>query len=267
MSQSSSTYSDPSKLYPIIPPLKLGADFSALEQIIAASADTSPSSDAALDIVSLLLCLPRGEGAGDDALRQRYKESVAQAQSAGIAVLVEDEEDGEHSFAQDLAADGVHFNFADLGQSDMASTALEATIEQKMAKARERLGDNALIGAFCGTSRHSAMHAGELMADYVAFGPIERFDIEHSDIARLGAESMGEDEQSIEIAHMTALELISWWAELFESPVIAWQPANLELACRCAEQGADFIAPLGAIWNHENGPLAALQSWSSSLKL
>ena len=37
--------------------------------------------------------------------------------------------------------------------------------------ARKELGNDAIVGAFCGASRHDGMNAGEMGADYVAFGP------------------------------------------------------------------------------------------------
>ena len=56
--------------------------------------------------------------------------------------------------ARRLGADGVH-----LGQKD-------GTVED----AREQLGRDAQIGVTCHASRHLAMEAGEVGADYVAFG-------------------------------------------------------------------------------------------------
>ena len=36
---------------------------------------------------------------------------------------------------------------------------------------RKELGEDAIVGAFCGNSRHDGMTAGELGADYISFGP------------------------------------------------------------------------------------------------
>lgn len=36
--------------------------------------------------------------------------------------------------------------------------------------ARKELGDDAIVGAFCGSSRHEGMTAAEHGADYVSFG-------------------------------------------------------------------------------------------------
>ena len=45
---------------------------------------------------------------------------------------------------------------------------------RSVRKVRKDLGADAIVGAFCGTSRHEGMSAGEAGADYVAFGPIGR---------------------------------------------------------------------------------------------
>ena len=54
-----------------------------------------------------------------------------------------------------LGLDGVHLN-------DGA---------RSVKKVRKELGDEAIVGSFCGNSRHDGMTAGELGVDYVAFGP------------------------------------------------------------------------------------------------
>ena len=43
---------------------------------------------------------------------------------------------------------------------------------RSVRKARKELGDDAIVGAFCGASRHDGMNAGEAGADYVSFGPV-----------------------------------------------------------------------------------------------
>lgn len=60
--------------------------------------------------------------------------------------------------------------------------------------AREELGEDAIVGAFCGSSRHEGMTAGENGADYVSFGPVGD-----------SALYRGEPAQ---------LELFQWWSEM-----------------------------------------------------
>jgi len=67
-------------------------------------------------------------------------------------------------------------------------------------KAREELGEEAIVGAYCGASRHDGMTAGETGADYVSFGPV-------SDTG-LGAP-------------VTEDEMFAWWSEVIEVPVVA----------------------------------------------
>ena len=43
---------------------------------------------------------------------------------------------------------------------------------RQVKKARADLGADAIVGAFCGSSRHDGMVAGEMGADYVSFGPV-----------------------------------------------------------------------------------------------
>lgn len=131
---------------------------------------------------------------------------VAAAQKAGAAALIE----SDAGLARTLRADGVHL-------------AVTETAEGSYEEARETLGGRALIGLDAGRSRHDAMTVGEAGADYIGFG-IPAF--------------VKERETAIE----RRLELISWWAEIFEVPCVAFDVASPEEARALAEAGADFIA-------------------------
>jgi thiamine-phosphate pyrophosphorylase len=74
---------------------------------------------------------------------------------------------------------------------------------------RKELGADPIIGAYCGSSRHDAMSAGEAGADYVAFGPI-------------GATPLGAGAQ-------VEFDLFDWWSEMIEVPVIAEGALTTEL--------------------------------------
>ena len=90
--------------------------------------------------------------------------------------------------AKRLEADGVH-----LGQDD-----------GDPRDAREALGRDAQIGVTCHASKHLAMEAGEAGADYVAFGAF--------------FESSTKDKGD---AERPTPDLVAWWAQLFEIPVVA----------------------------------------------
>lgn len=116
--------------------------------------------------------------------------------------------------ARRIRADGVH-----LGQKD-----------GDVREAREALGREAQIGVTCHASRHLAMEAGELGADYVAFGAFFPSDTKVTE-------------------HHAELDLLSWWQELFEIPCVAIggiTPAN---ARPLIDAGADFLAVSGAVWS------------------
>lgn len=87
--------------------------------------------------------------------------------------------------AQRLGLDGVHL-------TDGA---------RSVRMARKELGADAIVGAYCGQSRHDGMSAGEAGADYVSFGPVGN--------TALGDGSKAEP------------ELFEWWSQMIELPVVA----------------------------------------------
>lgn len=77
-------------------------------------------------------------------------------------------------------------------------------------------------------SRHDAMVAAESGADYVMFG----------DNARPSFEAL--------------IERVSWWAEVFEVPCVAFATALDEIA-PLADAGADFVAVSDAVFSDPRG--------------
>ena len=108
---------------------------------------------------------------------------------------------------------------------------------RNVRKARKDLGADAIVGAFCGTTRHEGLAAGEAGADYVAFGP-------------LGTTPLGPD---TEVAH----ELFAWWSEVIEVPVIAEGALTRALVEQFGPV-TDFFAIGEEIWRHEDA-MAALK--------
>ena len=107
---------------------------------------------------------------------------------------------------------------------------------RSLRKLRTDWGPDPIIGAYCGTSRHDGMLAGEAGADYVAFGP--------AGIASLGTGERAE------------VELFEWWSQMIELPVVAegaLAPATIEALA----QATDFIALGEEIWSTDD-PAAAL---------
>lgn len=133
-------------------------------------------------------------------------------------------------------ADGVH-----LGQDDAAKYGI--------AETKKLLGEERMLGISCHDSRHMAMDAGELGADYVAFGafyPTKSKNPEY--LARYGTPTA---------------ELLTWWQAFAVLPCVAiggMTPANCVPLVRA---GADFIAAITAVWEHSESPAAAVAEFNT----
>jgi thiamine-phosphate pyrophosphorylase len=108
---------------------------------------------------------------------------------------------------------------------------------------RKELGADAIVGSFCGVTRHEGMNAGEAGADYVAFGPI-------------GATPLGTGEQ-------VDFDLFDWWSQVIEVPVIAEGALTTELVAKFGPV-TDFFGVGEEIWSTEN-PSAALKALMAPL--
>ena len=161
-------------------------------------------------------CLRIRGGAEEDELGRLADMAREIAHARDVAVVIE-----EHvKLALRHGLDGVHLN-------DGAKA---------VRYARKELGDDAIVGAFCGTSRHEGMNAAEAGADYVAFGPV-------SDSALYRGDPV-------------ELELFQWWSEMIEVPVVAEGAITRELITQLTPI-TDFIALGPEIWTQED-PAATL---------
>lgn len=137
---------------------------------------------------------------------------------------------GDHIGLVDrLGIDGVHLQDA----------------AKSIRAAREALGEDAIVGCNCGTSRHAGMAAGEAGADYISFGPV-------------GETALGNGKQA-------DLELFQWWSEMIEVPVVAEGALTLDLVAAVAPL-ADFIALGPEIWSDDN-PAAAMARFAQAMKV
>lgn len=109
---------------------------------------------------------------------------------------------------------------------------------------RKTLGADAIIGAYCGASRHDGMSAGEAGADYVSFGPVGQSD--------LGDGSQAEH------------ELFAWWSQMIEVPIVAEGALDASVVEAFAPV-TDFFAIGPEIWSVDD-PLSALQALTAPLR-
>ncbi len=109
---------------------------------------------------------------------------------------------------------------------------------RNVRKLRKDLGEDAIIGAFCGTTRHEGISAAEAGADYVAFGPAGETPL--GDGTRVDA------------------DLFQWWSEMIEVPVVAEGALTAALVEKLGPF-TDFFGVGEEIWSAED-PAAALKA-------
>jgi thiamine-phosphate pyrophosphorylase len=134
------------------------------------------------------------------------------------------------SLAKRIGADGVH-----LGQED-----------SDPREARAILGRDAQIGVTCHNSRHLAMEAAEAGADYVAFGAFF-------------------PTSTKEVKHQAEIETVELWSQFTEVPCVAIGGITTQNAGEVIDAGADFIAVSSGVWNHADGPAAAVKAFNALL--
>ena len=106
---------------------------------------------------------------------------------------------------------------------------------RSVRKVRADLGGDAIVGAFCGTSRHDGMTAAEIGVDYVSFGPV-------------GRTALGTGEAA-------PLELFQWWSEMIEVPVVA-EGALDDALIRTLSPVTDFFGLGEEVWREADAGVA-----------
>lgn len=145
----------------------------------------------------------------------------------GVAVILNDRAD----LAARFGCDGVH-----VGQSDVP-----------LAEARRLVGKDRMIGVTCHDSRHLAMEAAEGGADYVAFGAFFPTTTKDS-------------------GFRPEPEILTIWQEAMSTPCVAIGGITAENAGVLAQAGADFVAVSSGVWNHPEGPAAAVKAINAAIR-
>ncbi|MDP7150301.1 MAG: thiamine phosphate synthase [Paracoccaceae bacterium] len=114
---------------------------------------------------------------------------------------------------------------------------------RSVRKVREELGQDAIVGAYCGQSRHDGMNAGENGADYISFGPI-------------GRSALGDGERAEQ-------ELFQWWTEMIEVPVVAEGDLGID-DVRSLASITDFFGIGDEIWGSDD-PVARLADYRTAI--
>lgn len=108
----------------------------------------------------------------------------------------------------------------------------------RVREVRKALGQDAIVGAFCGASRHAGMTAGECGADYIGFGPVTAS-------PHIGDGTLAE------------ADLFAWWSEMIELPVVA-EGGVTDAQVLALRPYVDFFCLGEEVWG-EDDPLAALR--------
>jgi thiamine-phosphate pyrophosphorylase len=148
------------------------------------------------------------------------------AQSRYVAFLLNDRAE----LVREFGCDGVH-----VGQEDMPAKI-----------ARQMIGPDLTLGVTCKGSRDLAMQAGEDGADYVAFGAF--FPSGTKDVSRF-----------------ISPDILQWWSDLMELPCCAIGGITPENCDPLVRAGADFLAVVGCVWNHPDGPASGVQALNTAI--
>ncbi len=180
---------------------------------------------AAGDVASLQLRLKAADNMppNEAVIEAALRQLMPVAHKHDVALILNDDPD----LAKRFDCDGVH-----VGQDDMSAH-----------EARQIIGDDKILGVTCHDSKHLAMLAGEAGADYVGFGAFY-------------------ETQTKQAKTKATPDILTFWQEFVELPCVAIGGITPENAAPLVAAGADFIAASGSIWQHADGPAAAVAGFN-----
>ena len=180
----------------------------------------------ALDAGDVAAVQLRRKDVDDDAWKRAIEALCPVAQSRGVAFLLNDRAD----LVAPFDCDGVH-----VGQDDMPAR-----------DARKLIGPDRTLGVTCKGSRDLAMTAGEDSADYVAFGAFF-------------------PSTTKDVTNQVDPEILAWWSEMMEIPSCAIGGITPDNCGPLVRAGTDFLAVVGCIWNHPDGPGAGVKALNAAI--
>jgi thiamine-phosphate pyrophosphorylase len=197
---------------------------------------TPPRLDAAAFSSTLAMALDAGDvaavqlrlkDADDDTVRRTCESLRPLVQERDVAFILNDRPD----LAVETGCDGVH-----IGQQDTP-----------YREARRLLGDDRIVGMTCHNSRHLAMEAADAGADYVAFGAFY-------------------PTATKEPPTVADPEILAWWSEIMTVPCVAVGGITAGNCGPLVAAGADFLAVSAGVWQHPEGPAAAIRAFIAEIE-
>jgi thiamine-phosphate pyrophosphorylase len=168
--------------------------------------------------------------ADERTLTNQVKALAPAAQEHGAAVIVTT--DGKADLATVAARGG----------ADGAHIAGDPTLVREL---RDRLKSERALGVGGIRTKDDAMTLGEAGVDYLLFGE------PRPDGSLPSLESV--------------VERAAWWAEIFETPCVAYAP-SLEAVAPLAATNAEFVAVGDAVWSHPDGVAAGVKAAAEILE-
>jgi thiamine-phosphate pyrophosphorylase len=129
-----------------------------------------------------------------------------------------------------IGANGVH-----LGSDDGA-----------VLEARKNSPQNFIIGSSCYDSKHNAMVAGEQGADYISFGTFFPSKTKNS-------------------SGKPTTEILEWCRDYINIPSVAIGGITADNCDILIKAGADFLAVISYVWDHEKGVEFAIDSLKKAI--
>lgn len=212
-----------------MPPMDGGGNRCRVYLITPERFDPGPFADrlaAALDGGDVAAVQLRIKNETDDAWKRAIDALRPVCQSRGVAFLLNDRAD----LVVQTGCDGAH-----VGQEDMPAR-----------EARRIMGPDLTLGVTCKGSRDLAMQAGEDGADYVAFGAFF-------------------PSTTKDVKNFLDPEILRWWSDLFELPSCAIGGITPENCGPLVRAGTDFLAVVGCVWNHPDGPAAGVKALNAAI--
>ena len=182
---------------------------------------------AALDAGDVAAVQLRLKEVDDDAWRRAIDALRPVCQTRGVAFLLNDRAD----LVRATGCDGAH-----VGQEDIPAR-----------EARRLMGPGLTLGVTCKGSRDLAMQAGEDSADYVAFGAFY-------------------PSSTKAVSALLDPEILAWWSEMMELPSCAIGGITAENCAPLVQAGTDFLAVVGCVWNHPEGPAAGVKALNAAIR-
>ena len=181
----------------------------------------APQLEAALDAGDVACLQLRLKEASDDSVRRAAGRLLPICHGRGVPLVIND----RPALAAETGADGVHIGADDAGYDE----------------ARACVGETATVGVSCYDSRHLAMEAAAAGADYVAFGAFFP--------------------TATKTPRATAhLDLLKWWHSFMVVPCVAIGGITAANCGPLVANGADFLAVIGGVWSHPEGPAAGVRA-------